>query len=79
MLNLLTLTEAAKYLGRKPNPLRKLLKRGFGPRFQRVAPGGHFYFRQEWLDEWIEQTASPAPKRKPQLPSVSQFGLDSRL
>jgi hypothetical protein len=78
MQSLLSLSEAATYLGRKPGPFRKLVKRGFGPRFQRVAPAGHFYFKQEWLDQWIEESASPAPKRK-HLPIQSQFGFDLQL
>lgn len=77
-MSLLNLTQAAEYLGRKPNGLRKLVNSGRGPRFQRTQPAGRFYFRTEWLDEWIEQTAT-APQRKPQPPIKSQFGLDATL
>lgn len=73
---LLNLAQAAAYLGRKPSGFRKLVKSGKGPRYMRVEPAGHFYFRQEWLDNWVEQAAAPAPK-KPRLPIQSQFGLDS--
>ena len=55
---LLDLAQAATYLNCGVSTLRKLLKTGNGPRFMRIQPRGHYKFKREWLDNFVEQTIS---------------------
>ncbi|HEX4143054.1 MAG TPA: helix-turn-helix domain-containing protein [Pirellulales bacterium] len=83
----LSLSEAAECLGYSISGFRKLLRAGKGPRFMRIAPRGHFRFREDWLAEWSEQAASApairdvASKKKvaSPVPAVLPFGFDRAL
>lgn len=63
-MTLLTLAQAAEQLGYSVSGLRKLLRSGRGPRFVRPGGRGHYRFRSEWLDGFVEQ-AAPPKRNKP--------------
>jgi excisionase family DNA binding protein len=60
---LLTLAEAAEYLGYKPAGLRKLAKAG-SVRFVQNGTGP-LRFRREWLDEYVASNNASGVKRSP--------------
>lgn len=78
---LLTLTEAAEYLGYQAPGLRKLVEQ---KRITYLQNGrGPIKFKQEWLDKFIEENSSsgldnsPARAYRPQI--EPQFGFDPSL
>jgi NADH dehydrogenase/NADH:ubiquinone oxidoreductase subunit G len=71
---LLTLEQAADYLGYSPSGLRKMAKRG-DVRFVQSKPNAPLKFRREWLDE-----LGAKPKTEPtQLPGKGSHGFHSHL
>jgi excisionase family DNA binding protein len=78
----MNLSEAAKHLGYSVPGFRKIMRDGRGPRFKRAGKQGHFRFKQEWLDEWLEQgadePAAPAKRKKKPKPTdilTIDFGI----
>jgi hypothetical protein len=72
MISLLSLAEVATILKYSESYLRKLCKDG-KIRFQQASKYAPIRFRQEWIEEFIEQTTfdpsedspAPSPKRGP--------------
>jgi excisionase family DNA binding protein len=78
MQPLLTLNQAADLLGYSPGGLRKLLKAGRGPRFTRACGRGHYRFKPEWLEGFVEQGAAP-PQEKSRPVIEARHGFDPKL
>ena len=55
---LLTVKQAAEYLGLNHNTLRTMLTRG-RIRYSQDGPHGPIRIKQEWLDEYLERTSTP--------------------
>lgn len=78
---LLSLQEAAEYLGYKPAGLRKLVKRGSIRHLQ--VGQGPIKFRREWLDEFVADVNAtgelPKAAKAPPVRIEPQFGFDPKL
>ena len=59
---LMTSAEAAEYLHLAEGTVANMRNRGEGPRYCRI--GKSPYYRQSWLDEYIETRVAPLPYRK---------------
>ena len=78
MQSLLNLKQAAAVLGYSAGGFRKLLKSGRGPQFTRAGGHGHYRFKLEWLDGFVEEGAT-APKEKTRPIIEARHGLDPKL
>jgi excisionase family DNA binding protein len=79
MQKLLNLNEAADVLGYSVSGLRKLIRANRGPRYTRAGQRGQFRFKQEWLEEFVEQGATPVKPLRVRPKIKSQFGFDPAL
>ncbi|WP_243090568.1 helix-turn-helix domain-containing protein [Thermus neutrinimicus] len=63
MPKLMTVDEAAKYLGIPVHHIYQAVRAKPGNPFhlRHVRLGKRFYFQAEWLDEWTERVASEPP------------------
>ena len=62
MTHLYTRTEASAYIAStglrmSPRTLSRLSSQGAAPKYALI--GNKFYYRKEWLDEWIEDQLIP--------------------
>lgn len=79
---LLTLQEAADYLGYSESGIRKLIRR---KAINYSKPAGRYRFKPEWLDAFVQsgqliETAKPSRSSvKPAQPLASSHGLDWSL
>ncbi len=58
---LMSIEEAADYLGYSVSGIRKLVRKG-GLRYFQASKGACLKFTEEWLDEYIEAHSTPDPE-----------------
>ena len=57
-MKIITLNEAASFLGFSPGYLRKIMKKEGIPHLQ-VKPGGKIQFVREDLEDWVNRNKKP--------------------
>ncbi len=60
---LMTINQAADYLGYSVSGLRKLVNRGIIRYFQ-ATEGAALKFKREWLDDFIEANTKPSEQKE---------------
>lgn len=69
---MLSIKQAAEYLGYSVSGLRKLVSRGLIRYFQ-ARDGAALRFRQEWLDDFIDANTKPAEQKERAKRQAPQF------